>query len=815
MLLTLTCLWVTLPNFSLAAQQKGAITINQLTLPSTTLSKGDSFNLSFTFYASVDFTTPKNITISGEAIDSSQATYGLLPADDTWEEGQNIAAGCIVTVNYSNLLYTGTGTDGKISIELDGANASKSFTLTTVSTSNIEGALLLDSSATSNLSGSMEAGESKNFSLQIKNVTSETIKNGVAKAYFNETTTGLSVTAGQYTNLPSINSGRTTTLSFTISASATVKSGTYPLTIELNNMKQTFNLSISSSVTPPTIEISTNANQTFTAGEINNLTLYVKNSGGKAAKNLKIEVTNEADLAVVGSSNVKYIEALEKGATTSYTTKLQLDSNLSSNLTLLKLKLSYTDPSGESYTDTQSIYLNTNGTANTNNLQIINVTGPSGTYRPNQNFTVRFGVTSTNGAEDVKITVKGDDNIVPTSQSVFVLSTLDAKATKNYSITLAGTDKVTTSTHPIEILLEYEYGGKAFTMSQYTSVNIVNPDDDSSEDDLTNPKVILSGCTVSPQIVAAGDAVVLDLNFLNTHASKPIYNLTASLNLNGSSNSTTSSSSNNASNATGTSSSNSSSNSNLSDTFSIQQGNNSIFAAQLASGASHQGTLTLLTSPSASPQTYNIELTLNYEDEDGKDLTSTATIPITISQDVTLDVAQIDLTTLSIGRATALTATIYNVSKADISQVMMYLESDSLDSGFTITDNKSYLATFSMGATEYYAPTLTGVAAGTYPVNLVIEYEDSLGQAQIMRYPFEITVADNNSGHGGQMQNGNTGTKSLKQGMPGDTMNAASTNKTSVKMIVGIIVGLAAVAFILIRCLKKRKQKKEDAVYND
>ena len=103
---------------------------------------------------------------------------------------------------------------------------------------------------------------------------------------------------------------------------------------------------------------------------------------------------------------------------------------------------------------------------------------------------------------------------------------------------------------------------------------------------------------------------------------------------------------------------------------------------------------------------------------------------------------------------------------------MMYLESDALDTGFSVTDNKSYLSSFSTGATQYYAPTLTGIAGGTYDVNLVIQYEDSLGESQEIRYPFQVEVAGNNMK--------NMGTESadgqLQQDGPGQMGNMSERN---------------------------------------
>lgn len=385
----------------------------------------------------------------------------------------------------------------------------------------------------------------------------------------------------------------------------------------------------------------------------------------------------------------------------------------------------------------------------------------------------------------MKITVKPEDGIIAKSQSVFVLTDLAANKNKQYSVTLAATDAATTGNHPIQILLEYEYQGKEFSMSQYSSVNILNEED---EDDKTSPKVILSECSASPQVVQAGQDVTIDFTFLNTHPTKTVYNLTATLDFN-------------------TNSSDDESTSSATNLFNTVSSSNTLFTSSLTPGASNSQNIVIGTSTSATAASYDVYVDLSYQDEDGNVITSRETIPITISQDITIDIAQIDLDSLTVGRSSSMTATIYNTSKSAITNVMMYLESDALGSGFTVTDNKSYLSSFSMGATEYYAPTLTGVSDGTYDVNLVIEYEDCLGEPQTLRYPFTIEVTGSNRGdiQSSGAENVGPGGANGKGNMP-NMNDQSSTNP----WLIGGIAALVAIAlFILFKVIKKRKQAKD------
>lgn len=789
-LLTLTLMIFSFSNITFAASN-GTITISDVSYTTSTLSKGDAFSVSFYFYpitSSTDELDIKSVSVSGEAVDASESSTELTSGDN---EVSKTSTGQIIQAKISGLKYTGIGSEVKISVDIASCTPeSYTFNLKTMSIENSQGALILDSSTINNLSFSMNAGETKKFTLPIKNVTDSTIKNGVAKVYFDSTTVGLSITDGQYTTISSLNSGSTQNISFTVNATSAVKAGTYNLIVELNNMKQNISIAIDNDIAPPTLELSISENDTFILGEVNPLTINVKNVGGKTAKNIKITIQNDSDLAIVGSSNIKTINQITSGSSTSYISKIQLDSSPSSNLILLKLGLSYTDEAGESYSDDQTIYLNTNSVKNSNDLSITNITSPSGTYLSGQDFKISFDITSKYGAENVKISVIPDDNIIAKSQSVFMLSELATGASKHYAVTLAATDDIETGNHPIQILLEYDYQDKPFSMSQYASVNVSN-DDDADDEDLTSPKVILSKCIATPQIVQAGQDVTIDFTFLNTHPTKSVYNLTATLDFN-----------TNNSNADETTTS-------ATSLFSTVSSSNTLFSSSLAPGASNSQSIVIGTSISATAASYNVYVDLSYEDEDGKVITSRETIPITISQDITIDVAQIDLSNLSIGRSTAMTATIYNTSKSDISNVMMYLESDALDTGFSVTDNKYYLSAFSMGSTEYYAPTLTGLVGGNYEVSLVIEYEDCLGEAQILRYPFQLQVIDTNANRGdngeGMRNMGNMRPPNAGQG----TIPTEENTSISPWIIGGMIVGLAALLLIIKKVVKKRKESKE------
>ena len=648
------------------------------------------------------------------------------------------------------------------------------------------------------MSATIKAGETKKLSLQIKNNSSNTIKNGIAKISLVDAVVGLSIKEGQYIELGSMSAKATKNISFTVQADSSVKAGTYKVNVELNGVKQVLQLQVDSAVTPPLIELSIAKDKVFKLGEVNDLTLQIKNAGGKLAKNIKLQVKNQKDVALVGTSNVQYITSLGAGNTTSLKSQIQLDSNTSTHLVLLEIALVYYNEAGEEYTDTQSIYLNTDSLTTSGEISISNVKGPSGTYSANQNFNLSFDVKSEGTAKNVKVSVNPTNSIIPKSQSVFVVPSIKAGESRSYQVTLAATEDITTSTYPIEILVEYTYNDEKISTHQYTSVNIENEGDEES----TKPKVIIGQYQLAPEIVKAGESTVLTLDFYNTHSSKEVYNLTVTIDTESSGGSGSGVGSSGSSNSNSNSSSSSSSSSSA-PTFIPVGASNTLFVNKLAPGETQTRQIELATLGTTLAKTYSVVLAMSYEDSKGNTISSTESITIPVQQELAIDVAQIQMGTLTQGRSTSITATLYNTGKADINNMMIYLEGE----GFTVEDNKSYLSSFTKGATEYYLPTVTPTTAGKLEATLVIEYDDNTGAKQIFRHPFEMEVIEKNATNqkGMMGQEGAAG----RSGMP---MNGTIPNPNqgvNKWVIVGLALAVAAGVFITLKVIKKRRQIKE------
>ncbi len=788
-----------LPCTSFAAESK--VLILDTSHTTSQLVEGDAISAQIKFCPSTQALKITGVEVSGTAVDQTHFSYSLTDGNEKDMDGETFGIGQIGYATLRGITYSGNGSEFTVTLKYEGGSVQQKFSLDTLSKEDIQGALLLDSSISSNMSATIKAGETKQLSLQIKNSSSNTIKKGIAKISLADAVVGLSIKEGQYIELGSINSKATKTISFTVQADNTVKAGTYKVNVELNGIKQVLQLQVDSAVTPPLIELSIAKDQVFKLGEVNDLTLQVKNAGGKLAKNIKLQVKNQKDVALVGTSNVQYIASLGAGNTTSLESQIQLDSHTSTNLVLLEVGLVYYNEAGEEYTDTQSIYLNTNSLTTSGEVSISHVKGPSGTYSPNQNFSLSFDVKSEGTAKNVKVSVNPPNAIIPKSQSVFVIPSIKAGETRSYQVMLAATEDITTSTYPIELLVEYTYNDEKTSTHQYTSVDIDNEGNEES----TKPKVMLGQYQLAPEIIKAGESAVLTLDFYNTHASKEIYNLAITIDANSSSGSSgsvgsSSNSSGSSSNSSGSSGSNSSSSS---PTFIPVGGSNTLFVNKLAPGETQTRQIELSTLGTTPAKTYFVDIDMSYEDSKGNTISSTETIAIPVQQELTIDVAQIQMGTLTQGRSTSITATLYNTGKADINNVMIYLEGE----GFTVEDNKSYLSSFAKGATEYYLPTVTPNASGKLEATLVIEYDDNTGAKQILRHPFEMEVVERNATNpmGMMGKEGAVG----RNGMP---MNGAMPNQNqgvNKWIIVGLALAVAAGAFITFKVIKRRKQIKE------
>ncbi|MEG2198189.1 MAG: hypothetical protein RRY26_12180, partial [Cellulosilyticaceae bacterium] len=385
----------------------------------------------------------------------------------------------------------------------------------------------------------------------------------------------------------------------------------------------------------------------------------------------------------------------------------------------------------------------------------------------------KFTVSGKGNIKNVKISVNGDEGIIPKSKNLFIIPEVKAGEKKQYTVTMSATDKAANSTHPIEIKAEYKIGSEDISFSQYATVNINNPEKEKDEDEKLKgtPKVIIGEYNSQPVVVKAGEQFDLHLGFLNTNKTKSVHNLKANLTIReeGEKN-------------TGT-------------VFTPVGGSNTFFISDMQPGETVGKDIKLYTIPSAVPKTYEISIEMEYEDAEGNPIKATENIGIPVEQVTSIEIAEVKVETVQVGMESYITAPIYNTGKTDISNVKIKMEGE----GFDVQDGTKFIGNFAKGASETYEPIITPTQPGVLLGTIVIDYEDVTGEPQNLRHEFEITVME-------MEVIPDMGMNPDMEIMP--DMEAEKPSK--LPTIVGVIIGIAIAAGITGIVLKRRKAKKDE-----
>ncbi|MEG1829962.1 MAG: hypothetical protein RR309_11190, partial [Cellulosilyticaceae bacterium] len=674
------------------------------------------------------------------------------------------------TITMTNVEYNGSGNELNIEVHYEEEVRYATEKLNVESTATAAQALKIDNDTTINV----VAGETQQISFKLKNTLQNRSEKGEMKLSVkdkNSTTNNIELKKTRI-DIPELSPNEIKEFNVTLVVGKDVTRGIHEIEVDIDGTKQTIKLKVDSNFMPPSLEVSVSGTDGFKANVAKDVTVNLKNVGNVAARNVKVEVVSDAKVYVMDGSNVRYVESIEPQGKQSVKMKLQI-SDTTATTVPVQLKFSYTDDLGEKKEDSQFIYLTTTNVAVDTELNIENIIEPTGTYKVGNEFVTKFTVSGKGNIKNVKISVNGDEGIIPKSKNLFIIPEVKAGEKKQYTVTMSATDKAANSTHPIEIKAEYKIGSEDISFSQYATVNINNPEKEKDEDEKLKgtPKVIIGEYNSQPVVVKAGEQFDLHLGFLNTNKTKSVHNLKANLTIReeGEKN-------------TGT-------------VFTPVGGSNTFFISDMQPGETVGKDIKLYTIPSAVPKTYEISIEMEYEDAEGNPIKATENIGIPVEQVTSIEIAEVKVETVQVGMESYITAPIYNTGKTDISNVKIKMEGE----GFDVQDGTKFIGNFAKGASETYEPIITPTQPGVLLGTIVIDYEDVTGEPQNLRHEFEITVME-------MEVIPDMGMNPDMEIMP--DMEAEKPSK--LPTIVGVIIGIAIAAGITGIVLKRRKAKKDE-----
>ena len=763
----------------------GSISIKKVVQNQSNIQPGDTFSLTVEVEAGKigdgsNQVYISNATAMGDGIDSSNSSFDVKENVEISNTSENR------TVVIGGLVYNGAGKNVKVVVEVGDSYETimpydsdiEEFTLTAKTAEDFVDVLTIEKQE--NLL--VKTGETQSVDVKITNQGTFTVNQAEMKLSLSSSVKGITI-KNDTAIVKNIKSKEIKTGSFTIQVGEDVNAGVYPAIISVAGNSFSVNLQVDSSVVPSALEVRVSGSKVYTPGVGGDITFNLSNVGQRDAKNIRFEVVNSEHIAIVEGGNVKRIELISGKSSQNISMKLRVNSDVKEDSIPLQIKLEYLSSTGEKEEDVQYVYISTSASNFASEVVISNVIAPTGTYGVDQNFTVKFNVSSKGGAENLKISVKGDEGIIPKSQNLFFVNKLGAGETKQYSVTFAATNAAPTGSHPIEVNIEYGDGKTPIVMSQYGSIYINNPKKDADEEEgklKGKPRVIIGQYVVTPIIVQAGENFELELGFLNTSSKYTVSNLKANIKV-----------IEQGENQTG-------------NVFTPVGGSNTFYIAQLNPGETLTKTVTMYTIPTAKPKTYEITLEMVYEDEEGNEITATENVGIPVEQVTKIEAGDIFVENAQIGIEATLSATLYNRGRTDVSNMMVYIEGE----GFTVDNNRTFIGNFKQGDSQTYEPMIMAEQSGILNGELVIEYEDAAGNPQEIRKPFDFQVEEMMMEEPMPLEG--------QEGLPleeGDGTQGGKANKLWI--FAGVGAGVIIAGSITLIVLKKRKAKKEEMMLDE
>lgn len=321
------------------------------------------------------------------------------------------------------------------------------------------------------------------------------------------------------------------------------------------------------------------------------------------------------------------------------------------------------------------------------------------------NVVVKLG-----GLEPDGISVKGS-NMVKYNK-------IEKGTFKTFTFNVFAADGMETGNYPVTYTVSYQDEAGNKYSEEYSHYVGVKGDGTGNEDDsASKPKIIVSKYESDPLIVMAGEEFDLNLEFMNTNASKSVKNIKMYLTL------------------FEETSSDSAKTGNI---FTPVNSSNTFYFDSIAPKGTAEKTIRLYTVPDAQPKTYTLTVNFEYEDANGKEYTATELLGINVKQPTEIELGEIYIPEmLEVGGYVGLSFELYNTGKVSVNNLMIKLEGD-ID-----TSTKSvYYGSFESGSTQWYDNGFSILNEGPNNVKFIVSYDDPSGEhiEDVREYVIEGTA---------------------------------------------------------------------------
>ncbi|WBW98650.1 COG1361 S-layer family protein [Oceanirhabdus sp. W0125-5] len=785
-ILSLIMLLAIIPFNSVFADGKKEVVIEDLVYPREEIHKGDRFGVGF------KITNNLGEKMENVKVEYTYGSYHTINQSNVLEIG-DINEGSAEVVPAIMLIYNGgestrAGFKVTYTTENNFTEQTKSFYIqlkAVPDTGDVSGSTGDSKNYKPNLilkNGELPvaySGEFKDVTLEVENKSDYNAKNIAFEALLKSNEIFELGELSPIKRIESLESGKTSKITYKVNVKDGVKSGVYPIEINYsyeNEYKDRWEqnkivayIKVIANDKNESVELKKlNQTSNLVSGQDFDIQLQLANSGDEKITNVKIELPElSGDKVINRESNTIYIDEINANEKKEVTLKLTSFEDLQTGNYPIKVKVSYKNTYGDVKEFFENYYVKVS--KQTSNLLIGEIKASKRVLKGEDEFTLTVPIMNLGdkSEENIFVTAIGSDGIVNNSQSMVMIGSVEGKETKVATFNFRALKDITEGNKTIAI--KVTYGNKNID-SGYVVYS------EKTDGNTSVPKIIISKYTPEPMMVKAGQEFDLNLAFLNTHRDKTVRNIKITLTTHESSEKTGS-------------------------VFSPVNSSNTFFIDEITPKNESEMNITMFTIPDAKSKTYTIDVKMEYEDEKGTQYSATDLIGIPVRQQSKFMTSDINVPEqIGIGEPIRLDIDISNTGKIDLANFTVKIEGD-----FNASNSTTYVGNIQPGAREYYDVDLFATKEGENIGTFIFSYEEPSGdivekKVEIKTNGFEVKMPEinNNNNNSGGVYPPDMNNKSLgeKQGFPW------------VKLAIGGVVVLIVV-IIIVRAAKKRKRKKE------
>lgn len=297
-----------------------------------------------------------------------------------------------------------------------------------------------------------------------------------------------------------------------------------------------------------------------------------------------------------------------------------------------------------------------------------------------------------------------------------------------------------------------------------------NPSTPAPEKPSSQPKVIVSGFTVSPSPAMAGDKFTANVTLMNTSSRKSVQNMTVTVSCD-------------------------------SQDFTLENESSTFFINKLGKGATTDIELKYRTNLGTVPQQYNIVLAISYDNTEATSLTSEGIIQVTVSQPLNVQMEKPQLPAqVNAGDTMPLSIQVMNMGRSKIYNVRCTLSAPGLLPTATAFIGNMEAGTASQGEMNVFVGTKDmsegytgGNKYGATSGKLTLTYEDEAGKEYTQDAVIATTI----------------NAPVVPSAAPDEDVKPEMASQWWISVAIGAVI-VAALTIIIIARGKKKAEQNED-----